>query len=77
MTPDDLRQLLRDETPLIIHIKSGETYTVPHPDFASVSPSGDGVVVFDSRKGTFLRSLATNKIASVEKVPGRRKNRAA
>jgi hypothetical protein len=35
--------------PYEIHTASGERYTVPHPDFISISPRGSFVVVIDSK----------------------------
>ncbi len=35
--------------PYEIRTASGERYTVPHPDFISVSPKGSYVVVIDSK----------------------------
>jgi hypothetical protein len=32
-----------------IHTASGERYSVPHPDFISISPRGSFVVVIDSK----------------------------
>ena len=29
---------------------SGERYTVPHPDFVSISPKGSFVIVFDKNE---------------------------
>jgi hypothetical protein len=35
--------------PYEIHMASGERYTVPHPDFISISPRSAYVVVIDGR----------------------------
>jgi hypothetical protein len=35
--------------PYEIHTASGERYTVPHPDFISISPRGSFVVVIDAK----------------------------
>jgi hypothetical protein len=34
--------------PYEIHMASGERYSVPHPDFISISPRGSFVVVIDA-----------------------------
>ncbi len=34
--------------PYEIHTASGESYTVPHPDFISISPRGSFVIVIDA-----------------------------
>jgi hypothetical protein len=36
-------------TPYEIRTASGERYTVPHPDFISISPKGSFVVVIDQK----------------------------
>lgn len=36
--------------PYEIHTASGEHYTVPHPDFISISPKGSFVVVIDAKE---------------------------
>ncbi|HYV27692.1 MAG TPA: hypothetical protein VFA77_09180 [Candidatus Eisenbacteria bacterium] len=35
--------------PYEIHTASGERYSVPHPDFISISPRGSFVVVIDAK----------------------------
>jgi len=37
-------------TPYEIRTASGERYTVPHPDFISISPKGSFVVVIDRKE---------------------------
>lgn len=37
-------------TPYEIRTASGERYTVPHPDFISISPKGSFVVVIDGKE---------------------------
>src|SRR5437667_7204002 len=36
--------------PYAICMASGERYTVPHPDFVSISPKGSFVIVFDKNE---------------------------
>jgi hypothetical protein len=36
--------------PYEIHTASGERYSVPHPDFISISPKGSFVVVIDAQE---------------------------
>ena len=36
--------------PYEIHMVSGERYSIPHPDFISISPLGSYVVVIDSKE---------------------------
>jgi hypothetical protein len=35
--------------PYKIHMASGDSFPVPHPDFVSVSPKGSLVIVFDAK----------------------------
>jgi len=37
-------------TPYEIRTASGERYTVPHPDFISISPKGSFVVLIDRKE---------------------------
>ncbi len=36
--------------PYVIHMASGESYTVPHPDFVLISPKGSFVVFVDAKE---------------------------
>jgi len=36
--------------PYEIHMASGERYSVPHPDFISISPAGSYVVIIDAHE---------------------------
>lgn len=36
--------------PYEIHMASGETYEVPHPDFISISPRGSYVIIIDAEE---------------------------
>ena len=48
---ESMRQFNRSVpfAPYEIHTASGERYSVPHPDFISISPRGSFVVVIDSK----------------------------
>jgi hypothetical protein len=52
MVIDSIREFNRAVpfTPYEIHTASGERYTVPHPDFISISPKGSFVVVIDAKE---------------------------
>jgi len=72
MNPDEIKNLLRNQTPVDIVMNSGEVYHIPHPEFAHVSPNGESVTIYDTTGGWFLNSLATLNIASINKVKARR-----
>jgi hypothetical protein len=36
--------------PYEIHMASGDTYQVPHPDFISISPRGSYVIIIDAEE---------------------------
>jgi hypothetical protein len=52
MVIDSIREFNRAVpfNPYEIHTASGERYTVPHPDFISISPKGSFVVVIDAKE---------------------------
>jgi len=52
MVIDSIREFNRTVpfTPYEIHTAGGERYTVPHPDFISISPKGSFVVVIDAKE---------------------------
>lgn len=49
MVIESIRQFNRSVpfVPYEVHTNGGETYTVPHPDFISISPRGSFVVIID------------------------------
>lgn len=53
MNANELRQLLqaRPFRPLTIRMGSNQTYSVPHPEFAALSPDGDTLIVWLSQEG--------------------------
>ncbi len=50
MSPEQLRQSLRAAPfqPFRIHLADGRSFDVPHPEFASLSPTGRTVLVFSA-----------------------------
>lgn len=52
MVIDSIREFNRTVpfTPYEIQTASGERYTVPHPDFISISPKGSFVIVIDAKE---------------------------
>jgi hypothetical protein len=36
--------------PYEVHMASGETFEVPHPDFVSISPRGSYVIIIDAEE---------------------------
>jgi hypothetical protein len=49
MTTEQLRTAQRTTPfqPFIIRMADGRTFSVPHPDFLSISPAGRTVVIFN------------------------------
>jgi hypothetical protein len=59
--------------PYEIHTASGERYTVPHPDFISISPRGSFVVIIDAQdRPHHLHALLIER-ASLQNGRSRRK----
>jgi hypothetical protein len=50
---NELRELLqaRPFHPLTIRMGSNKTYSIPHPEFAALSPEGETLIVWLSREG--------------------------
>lgn len=59
--------------PYEIRMTSGERHAVPHPDFISVSPKGNLVVIIDAQGRP--HHLSTLLIEEAVLVSGRRKSR--
>jgi hypothetical protein len=59
-------------TPYEIRTAIGERYTVPHPDFVSISPRGTFVVVIDHKERPHHLSSLLIERASL--LPHRRRN---
>jgi hypothetical protein len=64
---NELKQLLqaRPFQPLRIRMGSNKTYSIPHPEFAALSPDGDTLIVWLRREGGH-DSLDVPLIESVE-----------
>ena len=61
--------------PYEIRTVSGERYTVPHPDFISISPKGSFVIVIDAKERPHhLKALLIERASSLN-GEGRRKDR--
>jgi hypothetical protein len=54
--------------PYAICMANGERYTVPHPDFVSISPKGSFVIVFDKNEHPY--HLSTLLIESASPLNG-------
>jgi len=61
--------------PYEIRMASGERYSVPHPDFISISPRGSFVVVIDARERPHHLNALQIERASLVNGHGRKKNR--
>jgi hypothetical protein len=61
-------------TPYEIQTVSGERYTVPHPDFISISPQGSFVVVIDAKERPHHLSSLLIERASLLHRNSRRKS---
>ena len=57
-----------------IQTVSGDRYTVPHPDFISISPKGSFVVVIDAKERPHHLSSLLIERASLLNSHGRRKS---
>jgi hypothetical protein len=76
MVMDSIREFNRSVpfVPYEIHTASGERYSVPHPDFISISPKGSFVVVIDAKERPHhLNSLLIERASLLNSHP-RRKN---
>ena len=75
MVIDSIREFNRAVpfTPYEIHTASGERYTVPHPDFISISPKGSFVVVIDAKERPHHLSSLLIERASLLNSHSRRK----
>ena len=53
MNPNELKQLLQASPfrPIKICTGSNKTYSIPHPEFAALSPDGETLIVFLSGRG--------------------------
>lgn len=76
MVIDSIREFNRTVpfTPYEIHTVSGERYTVPHPDFISISPKGSFVVVIDAKERPHHLSSLLIERASLLNSQTRRKD---
>jgi hypothetical protein len=76
MVIESIREFNRNVpfTPYEIQTVSGDRYTVPHPDFISISPKGSFVVVIDAKERPHHLSSLLIERASLLNSRGRRKS---
>ena len=75
MVIDSIREFNRSVpfTPYEIHTARGERFTVPHPDFISISPKGSFVVVIDAKERPHhLSSLLIERASLLNSQPRRK-----
>jgi hypothetical protein len=75
MTTEQLRTAQRTTPfqPFIIRMADGRTFSVPHPDFLSISPAGRTVVIFnvDGSANVLDRLLMTElELSAPSSSPG-------
>jgi hypothetical protein len=59
--------------PYEVRMNGGESYSVPHPDFISVSPRGTFVVIIDEHdRPHHLSALLIERVSPLPARPGRR-----
>ena len=59
--------------PYEIHMASGETYEVPHPDFISISPRGSYVILIDAEERPYhLNALLIDRASPLNGQKPRR-----
>jgi hypothetical protein len=76
MVIESIREFNRNVpfTPYEIQTVSGDRYTVPHPDFISISPKGSFVVVIDAKERPHHLSSLLIERASLLNSHGRRRS---
>jgi len=76
MVIESIREFNRNVpfTPYEIQTVSGDRYTVPHPDFISISPKGSFVVVIDAKERPHHLSSLLIERAALLNSHGRRKS---
>ena len=64
MTTDQIRQILHEDSPILIHLMSGREVRVPHPDYAALG-IGDRTLTITDEKGSIelilLESMTLTK----------------
>jgi hypothetical protein len=60
MTADSIRKHLNAQPfhPFTVHTGSGRSFSVPHPDFAWITPNGRDLFVADETDGAHLIAVA-------------------
>jgi hypothetical protein len=71
MSPSELRHLLQASPFRPIRICGGgnKTYSIPHPEFAALSPYGDTLIIFLPRSG----GHDVVDVAQIERIEVRKK----
>jgi hypothetical protein len=58
MTVQAIRELLEEGKSFQVLSASGKTYPVPHPDYASLSPTGRLLTIYDDQDGAVVLDVA-------------------
>ena len=68
MTAEKLREMLRLQPfrPFLVKTTDGDTFRVEHPNFASITPSGREVIIFE--KDDHYRWVAMGHIVTLEPI---------
>ena len=67
MTAERIRGLLGADPfrPFVLHLPSGKTVEVPHPDFAAISPTGRILVVLGEQDSETIVDIALIEKAEI------------
>jgi hypothetical protein len=66
MTLDQLRKLLNEDAPLVIHLVSGREFHVPHTDYVALSQNGSSLSFWDAKNQLEIIRTATIESITVE-----------
>jgi hypothetical protein len=72
MTRSQIESAIRSGLPFRLRMADGREYSVPHPDYISLSPKGTFVTVYDDEEHFFVLPLLTmtGLASTVSKTPG-------
>lgn len=69
MSLDELRKILHEDAPFIVHLASGRQFRVPHTDHAALTINNSSLIISDVTGGIELIRLPSIESITLEKKP--------
>ena len=69
MTLEQIRKILHEDAPLVVHLSSGREFYVRHTDYAAISMSDTSLVITDDNDNIEIIRLPSIESITLQKKP--------